>query len=152
MAVRTYGDYDAPAAEAGYETTGSGLGGKIFIWVAWAAAAIFWGFTLSTGIGILKAANNPALTSGEGGMDLGGLAWFLMEVVGGVVVLGLAIAWGTARWASRNKAMDPVTEATTRAEYDMAEAAGGDDDIHRSPEARKPQERDAFRAVNRPMN
>src|SRR3954468_24144389 len=112
MAVGAYGDYQTPTADFEAEqTTGAGLGGKIFIWLAWSAAAIFWGFMLTTGVGILKASNNPALTAGPGGMDLGGLGWLLMEVVGGLVVLGLAIAWGSARWASRDKSMDPVTEA-----------------------------------------
>jgi hypothetical protein len=134
-------------SSSSYESTAGGVGGQIFLWLAWAAAAIFWGVMLTTAAGILGAADSPAVARPGGGADAGGISWFLINVVGGTVVLGLAIAWGAYRYATRNKANDPMTEAATRAEYDMVEAAGGDDDIHRSPQARRPEERDAYRAV-----
>ena len=52
------------------------------------------------------------------------------------------------RWASRDKSKDAMTEAATHRIYDMAEAAGGDDDIHRGPGARRPEERDAARGAD----
>ena len=141
MDARPYSEFDeAPAA---YESTGSGVGGKIFIWIAWAVAAMFWGFVITSTYGILTASDNPAIGAPGGSADAGGLGFLLMDVIGGVFVLGLAIAWGTARWASRDKSQDPLTEAATRRVYDLAEAAGGDDDIHRGPGARRPEQRDA---------
>jgi hypothetical protein len=157
MAVRTLSDLDHDTLierEGAYdETTSGGVAGKIFLWVAWALAAAFWAFMLTTGYGIIQAADNPALARGDAQADAGGISWLLIEVVGGLVVLGLAIAWGSFRWATRNKANDPITEASTRAEYDLIEAAGGDEEITRSPQARRPEERDAYRAaVNRPIS
>jgi hypothetical protein len=152
MAVNGYGEYRSDEDLGGYEDTGSGVAGKAFLWVAWAAAALFWGFMLTTGVGILKAGNNPALHAGGAAADAGGLGFLLMDVIGGLFILGLAIAWGAWRWASRDKSMDPMTEAATAATYDMVDAAGGDDDIHRGPGKRKPMERDAYRAINPPMN
>ena len=142
MVARTHSEYDELT---GYESTGSGVAGKIFLWIAWALAAAFWAFLLTTAVGILEAADNPALHApgGAGGPSLIG---FLM--MGGLVALGLAIAWGMTRWAGRDKSRGPLTEAATHAEYDMIEAAGGDDDVHRSPGERRPDERDAYRAVN----
>lgn len=148
----TYDDISAYEAasereEASYESTAGGVAGQTFLWLAWAAAAIFWGVILTTGLGILSAGDNPAISRPGGGADAGGISWFLIAVVGGTVVLGLAIAWGAWRYATRDKSKDPMTEAATHAEYDMVEAAGGDDDIHRSPGERRPEERDAYRAV-----
>ena len=146
MDARPYSEVDdQPAA---YESTGSGLGGKIFIWAAWALAALFWGFILTTAYNILRAGDNPAIGAPGGAADAGGIGFLLMDVIGGVFVLGLAIAWGMSRWASRDKSKDPMTEAATHRIYDMAEAAGGDDDIHRGPGARRPEERDAARGAN----
>ncbi|MGA0604756.1 hypothetical protein ACO2Q0_02045 [Phenylobacterium sp. VNQ135] len=152
MAVRPYSDLDSTRYDTGYErrhevveTTSGGVGGKIFLWVAWALAAAFWAFTLTAGVGILNSmgsANGP----GPGEVDAGGVGWGLMNVVG-VVVLGLALAYGAYRYFSRDKRTDALTEAATRAEYDMVEAAGGDDDISRSPDARRPLDRDAARAA-----
>ena len=157
MAVRTLSDLDRDdlvRTDSGYEeTTGAGIGGKIFLWLAWAAAAIFWGVMLTTGAGILQAAGNPSLARGDAQADAGGISWMLITVIGGLVVLGLAIAWGSLRWATRDKGQDAMTEAATHAEYDLIEAHGGDDEITRSPEARQPEERDAYRAaLNRPIS
>ena len=147
MAVQTYGDYDnRPASDDRQATTAGGKAGMVFLWLAWAAAAVFWGFVLSTGVGILQSGSPEAAQPG-GGADVGGVSWLVIDVIG-VVLLGLALAWGMARWAWRNKTKDPMTEAATRAEYDLIEAHGGDEEITRSPEARRPEERDAYRAIN----
>lgn len=158
MAVRPISDldndaygHDSYARQDAHADRGRGdVGAKIFLWAAWAAAAAFWAFMLTTGIGILnstRGANGP----GPGEVDAGGVGWGLMNVVG-VVILGLAIAYGAFRYFTRDKRDDALTEAATRAEYDMVEAAGGDDDIHRSPDARSPYDRDAARAVNGTVN
>lgn len=157
MAVQSYShtDPDIHSRPAGaYEpTTSGGAGGLIFLWTAWALAAAFWAVMLTTAAGILQAAGNPALARGEAQADAGGISWMLINVIGGLVVLGLAIAWGSYRWASRDKRKDAMTEAATHAEYDLIEANGGDDEITRSPQARRPEERDAYRAaMHRPIS
>jgi hypothetical protein len=152
MAVRTYSEHDDGPLDGTYESTAGGVAGTIFLWLAWAAAAIFWGFMLTTGAGILAAGDNPAIGRPGGSADAGGIGWLLIDVIGGMVVLGLAIAWGMSRWASRDKRLDPLTEAATAVEYDMVDAAGGDDDVHRSPSARDPMDRDAVRVLNGRLN
>ena len=115
--------------------------------------AAIWAFGLTAFFGILQAVNNPALARGEAQADAGGVSWMLINVIGGLVVLGLAIAWGSWRWATRDKGKDAMTEAATHAEYDLIEAHGGDDEITRSPEAHKPEERDAYKAaLKRPIS
>lgn len=129
------------------ETTSGGVAGQIFLWVAWALAAAFWAFALTTGVGILSMGGPATNGPGPGEVDAGGVGWMLINVIGGLVILGLAIAYGAYRYATRDKRNDPITEAATHAEYDMVEAAGGDDDVSRSPEAHRPEERDAYRAI-----
>lgn len=152
MAVRPYSDLDdgAYASErrddAYAETTSPGVGGQIFLWVAWGLAAAFWAFSLTTGIGIINSLG-PADGPGAGETGAGGISWMLINFIGGVVILGGALAYGAYRYATRNKANDPLTEAATHAEYDMIEANGGDDEVTRSPEAHRPMDRDAARTA-----
>ena len=121
------------------------LGAQIFLWMAWTLAFAFWALTMSSFIGILKALGSGAPGGIQGGADAGGAGFMLMDVVGGLVGLGLLIAWGMARSASRDKRLDASTEASTAALYDHIERRGGDDMIDRSPEARRPHERDSYR-------
>lgn len=152
MAVRPYSDVDDRAyaterrEEAPAETTSGGVGGQIFLWVAWAVAAAFWAFTLTTGIGIINSIG-PASPPGPGEADVGGVSWLMITFVGGLLILGGALAFGVYRWSTRDRSRDALTEAATHAEYDMAEAAGGDDDVSRSPETHRPMDRDAAQAV-----
>lgn len=152
MAVRPYSDLDDRAygterrEEAYAETTSPGVGGQIFLWVAWAIAAAFWAFSLTTGIGIINSLG-PADGPGAGEADAGGVSWLLINFIGGVLILGGALAYGAYRYATRNKANDALTEAATHAEYDMIEAHGGDDEVSRSPEAHRPMDRDAAQAA-----
>lgn len=147
MASNTYSDgtttyYGGAEASTG-ERGGYGAGGQVFLWIAWSIAFAFWAFTLSSFVGILTDIHRTGAQGLEGGIDAGGAGWLMMEVVG-VVVLGAGIAWGAARWATRDKRLDPMTEASTAALYDSIEK-GGDEAVSRSPEARRPQERDSFR-------
>lgn len=152
MAVRPYSDLDDAAYvserrdETYVETTSGGVAGKIFLWVAWALAAAFWAFSLTTGIGIINSIG-PASGPGPGEADAGGVSWMLINLVGGVLILGGALAYGAYRYATRDKSKDAMTEAATHAEYDMIEANGGDDEISRSPEAHRPMDRDAARVA-----
>lgn len=148
----TYSTTTAVRDDGAYgETSGAGVAGKVFIWLAWAFAAAFWAFSLTTGVGILNAMGSPAADATAGAPDAGGIGWFLMTVVGGTVVLGVAIAYGLASYLSRDKRKDPMTEAATHALYDTIERQGGDDMTTRSPEARRPEERDAYRDAQRDL-
>lgn len=137
MATQTYG-----------HTHTRSIGGQIFLWLAWAAAAIFWGLTFSTVMGIMGALGDPAARA-QGGIDAGGLGWGLQTVIG-VAVLGVALAYGMMRYATRDKRKDPMTEVATAQLYDTIERQGGDDMTTRSPEARRPEDRDALRDVQEP--
>lgn len=149
MATQTYSDgtttyYSDHANASASARSGYGVGGQIVLWIVWSLAFAFWAFTMSSFFGILSEINRTGAQGLEGGINAGG-AGSLMMVVVGVVVLGAAIAWGAARWATRDKRLDPVTEASTAALYDSIERRGGDEIVSRSPEARAPEERDSFR-------
>jgi len=152
MITRTYDDtaYDpAYRASGAYDvetTRYRDPGGTAFLWIGWALAFAFWAFTMSSFFGIISALNSGAPGGLKGGFDAGGAGWFLMEVVG-VVALGAAIGWGALRWATRDKRLDPITEASTAALYDGVARNGGDDRVSRSPEARRGDERDSYRPV-----
>jgi hypothetical protein len=119
--------------------------GTAVLWIGWALAFAFWVFAMSTFFGILEAIGRGGPGSIMGGIDAGGAGFLLMDVIGGVIVLGIALAWGMARWATRDKRQDAVTEAATAALYNEVERAGGDDMVSRSPEARRPEDRDSYR-------
>lgn len=134
MADKAYDDItvvsDAPRERS--------VGEHIFIWIAWAAAAVFWGATMSSFVGILRAGAQPSPEPVAAGV-WGGALYFLF----GVVALGVAIAFGAFSAAHRNRSMDPVTEASTARLYDIVERQDGEDPTTRLPEARAPADRDA---------
>lgn len=141
MAIDAYSDGRAANADALRERS---VGEHIFIWIGWALAAAFWGATMTTFFGIIRAVQQPT-PGAMGATDAGGVGFLLMDVVGGLVVLGLAIAFGMFQFARRNRSLDPVTEASTARLYDIVERNGGEDLTTRSPEARTPDQRDAAR-------
>jgi len=123
MVTRTYdGTYTSDTYPADATVTERAeyrdVGATIFLWVAWTLAFAFWALFMSSFFGILHdiAAAGPG--SLMGGVDMGGGGYAVMDVVGGVVILGLVLIYGMARYATRDKAMDPVTEAATRDLYD----------------------------------
>jgi hypothetical protein len=151
MATLSYGER-TDTYGGGVDTRGRDVGATIFTWVAWAAAAMFWGFTMTTAWGIVSAMGNPAANGpSPGEADVGGIGWMTINFIGGMVVLGGALAYGAYRYASRDRALDPVTEAATHALYDTVERQGGEDLTTRSPEARAPMERDAYRTAQRDL-
>lgn len=121
------------------ETTTSGYSdpaGTAFLWFGWTIAFAFWVASMSEFFGILRAIAAGGPGSIRGGIDAGGTGYLLMEVIGGMIVLGAALAWGMARWATRDRRRDPITEAATAELYDSVERTGGDDMVDRSPEGR----------------
>ena len=140
----TYGDAHAQAR------TGRGeryLGETIFLWLAWSLAFIFWAFFMSTFFGIFHALSAGAPGGIVGGADAGGVAFLMMDVIGGVLVLGAALAWGEYWTYKRDRRLDPATEASTATLYDAVERHGGDYLATRSPEARAPLGPDPYRAT-----
>lgn len=109
------------------------VGEHIFIWLAWAVAAAFWGATMTTLFGILEAISHGAPAT-QGGADFGGIAWLIIDVIGGLVLLGAALAYGSWMYARRDRRLDPAGEAATADLYDAVERQGGDDMTSRSPD------------------
>ena len=150
MITRTYDDaaldrdYRSDAADYVETTRYRDPAGTAFVWLGWALAFAFWALTMSSFIGILSAVGSGDPAAAKGGMDAGGAGWFVLEVVG-VMVLGGALGWGALRYATRDKRLDPMTEASTAALYDSVERNGGDDRVSRSPEVRASDERDSYR-------
>jgi hypothetical protein len=125
---------DRSLSEHGAEAPrGRSLGEHVFIWVAWAAAAVFWGATLTTLVGIVRAIGQTPATA-AGGADFGGVAWLIIDVVFGVVLLGAALAFASWMYARRDRRLDPAGEAATARLYDAVERQGGEDMTSRSPD------------------
>jgi hypothetical protein len=116
------------------------LAEHIFIWVAWALAAAFWGATMTTMVEILRTLtqSTPAVV---GGVDFGGAGYLVMDVIGALVLLGGALAYASWMYARRDRRLDPVREAATAELYDAIERQGGEDMTSRSPD-RGASERD----------
>lgn len=143
MAVRTQtGDVPASGAAAmrpGERAPYRDRGAQIFIWIAWALAFAFWVFSMGIDVGIIHDIAQGGPGSFLGGVDAGGAQFFLLTVLG-VIALGIAIAYGAARWATRDRRMDPVTEASTAALYDSIEIGrrgGGSSSAPRRPSGRE---------------
>jgi hypothetical protein len=155
MATTTYIDQSTPYAatrpRSGGYVAHESVGGMIFLWLAWALAAAFWAGTFTTVLGIMAAVSRPTAATAAGGADAGGVQFALMDVVGGVVILGLALAYGLYRYSTRDRMMDPVTEVTTKALYDRIER-DGDDESSLSPDAHTAQERTAYKDVQRGLS
>jgi hypothetical protein len=126
MASTSYDDGSEPLGRSAATPRERSVGEHIFIWIAWALAAAFWGATMTTFVGILRAAfqSGPGVV---GGADAAGVTFTLMEVAGGLIVLGLAIAVGSWMFAHRNRALDPMTEAATARLYDHPERPDRED-------------------------
>jgi hypothetical protein len=140
-AAQTSPERDTADAPRAYRTPG----GMFFVWISWALAAAFWGVTLTTAIGIMQATGDgTGQGPTPGAVDAGGAGWGLMNFIG-VAILGLALAYGAYRYATRDRRIDPVTEASTAALYDSIETGQDDGMVDRSPEARTPEERASYR-------
>jgi hypothetical protein len=114
MITRTYDDTYSDSAAGRAPVTY--VGEQIFLWIAWVAVFGFWAFSMQTAFGIMDAIfTTPATVMG--GVDLGGIEFAIFSGLG-VVVVALAIAYGAARWATRDRSLDPVTEAATAKLYD----------------------------------
>ena len=94
------------------------VGEHIFIWIAWALAAIFWGASMTTFAGILRDAGQAVVQPSAPGAP-GGMV-YLGFVVVAFVVVSLAFAYASLRTA-RTGGPDVYSEAATAALYDHSE-------------------------------
>jgi hypothetical protein len=127
--------YETRAGAAGRESeapSGRNLGEHVFIWVAWALAAAFWGATLTTLVGILRAAAATRTTVSMLGAS-GGSA-YLALVVTAFALMALALAYGSLRSASRSTRPGEFGAAAL---YDAMERQGGEDFANQNPDARR---------------
>jgi len=128
-----YDDRSLDKQDAEAPSRGRSLGEHVFIWLAWAVAAVFWGATLTTMVGIVRAiGQTPAAATG--GADFGGVAWLIIDVVFGIVLLGAALAFASWMYARRDRRLDPAGELATARLYDAIERQGGEDMTSRSPD------------------
>ena len=71
----------------------------------------------------LMSSRAPFLAGPSGAVDAGGASWILMDVFG-ALLLGLGLAYGLFRYYTRDKRLDPLTEAATRDAYEHPQSAG----------------------------
>lgn len=110
---------DAGARPAARERS---VGEHIFIWIAWALAAAFWGATLTTMVEIFRAAAQPGPEVSAPGAP-GGSAYLVFVIVA-FLVMAVALAWAEIRAASGSGRRG---EAATAALYSSTERQGGED-------------------------
>lgn len=98
------------------------VGEHIFIWIAWAVAAAFWGASLTTMVEIFRTAGQALPTVAVAGAP-GGSAYLIL-VVTAFLALALAMAYASIRSAASS---GRVGEAATAALYDSVERQGGEE-------------------------
>lgn len=109
------------------------VGEHIFIWIAWALAAAFWGGSLTTMVEIFRAAGRPLPAIDAPGAP-GGSAYLIL-VVAAFLILALAMAYASIRSATSRS--DAVGEAATAALYNSIERQGGEERASRSADRRR---------------
>jgi hypothetical protein len=112
-------DYATPVAAP--ETTRERLPGRSAEYaVAWVllilTLAWYAPFIVIVDTGIFEAGQHLRTSGALGPADAGGAGFFLIDVIG-AAVLGLAIAYGLFRYYTRDRRLDPLTEAATREAY-----------------------------------
>ena len=86
------------------------LGEHIFIWIAWALAAAFWGVSMTIFVGILRDASQPVAAPSAPGAP-GGMG-YLAFVVAAFVVVAVALAYASLRTA-RMGGLEARSQAAT---------------------------------------
>jgi hypothetical protein len=109
------------------------VGEHIFIWVAWAIAAAFWGATLTTMVEIFRTAAQA--TTGMSAPGVPGGSAYLVLVVVAFLALALALAYASIRSATSRSGAPG--EAATAALYRSIDRQGGEDMTSRSPDRRR---------------
>jgi hypothetical protein len=112
------------------------VGEHIFIWIAWALAAAFWGATLTTMVQIFRSVGQATPGAGAPGAP-GGTAYLAMVIVAFLVMAG-ALAY--AEFRSAGSRAGGRREAATAALYNSVERQGGEDMTARSPRRRNSEQ------------
>ncbi|HKR88767.1 MAG TPA: hypothetical protein VJS38_11395 [Phenylobacterium sp.] len=99
------------------------LGEHIFIWIAWALAAAFWGATLTTMVEIFRTAAQPGPAVAAAPGAPGGSAYLVFVIVA-FLVMAVALAWAEIRAASGSGGRG---ERATAALYNSIERQGGEE-------------------------
>jgi hypothetical protein len=98
------------------------LGEHVFIWIAWALAAGFWGASMTMFIGILRDAGQAVAAPDAPGAP-GGMGYLAFVVIAFLVVAG-ALAYASLRTA-RMGGLEARSQAATADLYDRIERDGG---------------------------
>lgn len=120
------------------------VAGTAFLWIAWVIAFAFWAFAMSTFLGILRAIAVGGPGTIRDGVDRGGPGYLLSAVVAGGIILSVALVWGLARWATRDRRPGAV-QATSAAACDETEGARDDGVVSRPPGAHPTGEGEGYR-------
>jgi hypothetical protein len=101
-------------SQASQETRANGSSAEhAFLWIVLILALAVWvPFTVIVDSAILAAASSITFR-GEGAADAGGIGWILIDIVG-PMLLALGLAYGLYRYHTRDRRLDPLTEAATR--------------------------------------
>jgi hypothetical protein len=117
-ASATYGrDAEAPRERS--------VGEHIFIWVAWALAAVFWGATLSSIAGILRASGQATPAVRASGMP-GGMAYLALVILAFAAV-ALTLLYAEFRTARASRRIGAASETGPAALYSRVERQGGEE-------------------------
>ena len=125
-----YADRTARAVREDEAPRARSVGEHVFIWIAWALAAAFWGATLTTMTGILRAAGaaSPAMSA----PGAPGVSAYLVLVATAFIALAAALAYASLRSASGSRR---VGEAATAALYEPVEGQQAEDGTIESADA-----------------
>jgi len=122
------GDADAPRERS--------VGEHVFIWVAWALAAAFWGATMTVLAGILRAAGAAGGISASGAS---GVSAYLVLVIVAFLAMAGALAYASVRSAHGRRDLKAMSDAGAAALYNSIERQGGEDMTSRSPDRGRPK-------------
>ena len=99
------------------------VGEHIFIWVAWAAAAVFWSAALTSVVGILQAAAQVTPTVRSPGVP-GGMPYLALVILAFLLV-ALSLLYAELRTAHASRRVDAAGEAAA-AFYSRVERETGE--------------------------
>jgi hypothetical protein len=98
------------------------LGEHVFLWLAWALAAAFWGAALTTFMGIIRAAGQPVAAPVAAGAP-GGMG-YLALVIAAFAIVALTLAYASLRTA-RPGVSEARSERRAVELYDAVERRDG---------------------------
>jgi H+/Cl- antiporter ClcA len=109
------------------------VGEHIFIWIAWAVAAAFWGLAMTTMVQIFRTVGQSVQGGGAPGAP-GGIGYLVFVIVA-FLVMAFALVWAQVRTASRRS--DAPAEAAAAALYNSIDRQVGEATAGRTPDRRR---------------